>query len=174
MKKLPILLCILSLLILVSCESKKEKTASRGTSDKTAANLKINQTVMNSFSTGDDSMIDSIVSADFVDHTDRGIMGRDSLKAMIRMAKDKSMKAEAIKELADDEYVFSWVRFTGTSDGSMGMPVGPYDMNSMEATRFKDGKAVEHWTFMQPADMMKMMAAMMPAAGGVDSVKATQ
>ena len=70
----------------------------------------------------------------------------------------KDAKAEIIKELADDDYVFSWMRFTGSSDGSMGMPAGPYDMTSIEVVKFKDGKAVEHWGFMEPREMMKMMA----------------
>ena len=40
----------------------------------------------------------------------------------------------------------------------MGVPPGSkYDMNAMEVSKFKDGKAVEHWTFMQPREMMKMM-----------------
>lgn len=63
---------------------------------------------------------------------------------------------ELIKELADDEYVFSLMRFTGTSDGAM-MPAGPYDMQALQVVRFKDGKAVEHWEYMEPREMMKMM-----------------
>ena len=47
------------------------------------------------------------------------------------------------------------MRFTGTSDGSMGMPKGPYDMKAVEVEKFKDGKAIEHWEFMDPAEMMK-------------------
>ena len=39
----------------------------------------------------------------------------------------------------------------------MGMPNGPYDMKSIEVAKFKDGKAVEHWGFMDMQDMMKMM-----------------
>jgi predicted ester cyclase len=65
-----------------------------------------------------------------------------------------------VKDLADNEYVFSWMRFTGTSNGSMGMPAGPYDMKSIEVARFKDGKIVEHWTFMDMQDVMKMMGQM--------------
>ena len=77
-------------------------------------------------------------------------MGRDSLKAMITLmhAKIKDQKMETIKDLADDEYVFSWIRYTGTSDGSLGMPAGPYDMTAMEVVKFKEGKAIEHWAFM--------------------------
>jgi predicted SnoaL-like aldol condensation-catalyzing enzyme len=88
-------------------------------------------------------------------------MNRDSLKAMIRMVKstNEDMKMEIIKELADDDYVFSWMRFTGTSSGAM-MPAGPYDMKAIQAVRFRDGKAVEHWEFMEMRDMMKMMQQM--------------
>jgi hypothetical protein len=44
---------------------------------------------------------------------------------------------------------------------SMGMPAGTnVDMSPIEVSKFKDGKATEHWTFMQPAEMMKMMPAM--------------
>ncbi len=126
-------------------------------------NLSASHVVIKAFETGDVSGIDDVIASDFVDHTERGDMGRDSLKAMITAmhATNQDMKAEVIKELADDEYAMSWMRFKGTSDGSMGMPKGPYDMTSIEVVRFKDGKAVEHWGFMEPREMMKMM----PQAG---------
>ena len=74
------------------------------------------------------------------------------------------MKTETIKALADSEYVFQWMRFSGTSEGGMGMPKGPFNMQSIELSKFnKDGKATDHWTFMQPADMMKMMPGPSPA-----------
>lgn len=49
------------------------------------------------------------------------------------------------------------MRYSGTSEGSMGMPKGPYDMTAIELVKFRDGKAVEHWSFMQMKDMMNMM-----------------
>jgi predicted SnoaL-like aldol condensation-catalyzing enzyme len=36
-------------------------------------------------------------------------------------------------------------------------------MTAIEVVRFKDGKAVEHWSFMEPREMMKMMAQQPPA-----------
>jgi hypothetical protein len=39
----------------------------------------------------------------------------------------------------------------------MGMPTGPFDMDAIELSKYKDGKAVEHWGFMEMQDMMKMM-----------------
>ena len=45
----------------------------------------------------------------------------------------------------------------------MGMKAGErYDISALEVSKFKDGKVVEHWSFMQPSDMMKMMSAMQP------------
>ncbi|MGZ8525629.1 MAG: ester cyclase, partial [Chitinophagaceae bacterium] len=131
-------------------------------SEQTEKNIAASHVVSDAFGSGDISKIDSAVASDFVDHTERGDMGRDSLKAIIKMwhGASKDTKTEIIKELADDEYVFSWMRFTGSSDGSMGMPAGPYDMRSIEVIRFKDGKAVEHWGFMEPREMMKMMQQM--------------
>ena len=76
------------------------------------------------------------------------------------------MKMEVIKEMADDDYVFSWMRYTGTSDGSMGMPKGPYDMTAIEVVKFKDGLAIEHWGFMEPREMMKMMGTPQPSMEG--------
>jgi len=68
----------------------------------------------------------------------------------------KDMKTETVREVADGDYVYSWMRYTGTSDGTMGMPNGPYDMAAIVA-KFKDGKAIEHWNFMETQSMMKMM-----------------
>ncbi len=60
-------------------------------------------------------------------------------------------------EVADDDYVFSWMHYTGTSDGAMGMPKGPYSMNVIEVSKFKDGKATEHRGFVDMKEMMKVM-----------------
>ena len=43
-------------------------------------------------------------------------------------------------------------------------------MKAMEVVRFKDGLAVEHWSYMQPADVIKMMPPM-PAAKMDDKMK---
>ena len=150
----------------ISCNNEKTSGETKEESSAAKKNLEASHVVTKAFDTGDPSMIDSVIASDFVDHTERGDMNRDSLKAMIVAwkADSKDSKTEIIKELADDEYVFSWLRFTGTSSGTMGgMPAGPYNMTSIEVVRFKDGKAVEHWGFMEPREMMKMMAPAPPA-----------
>ena len=165
MKKILFILFVAVSCFLLSCN---EKVAdSDGMSDPAKKNLEAFQVVDKAFQTGDISMIDSVVASDFVDHTPKGDYNRDSLKAMITKMKNAgTMKSELKKALADDEYVMGWMRWTGTTDGSLpDMPAGPYDMSGVEVVRFKDGKAVEHWAFMDASVMMKMMSSMqMPAA----------
>jgi hypothetical protein len=35
-------------------------------------------------------------------------------------------------------------------------------MKVLELAKFKDGKATEHWSFMEPADVVKIMSSMQP------------
>jgi predicted SnoaL-like aldol condensation-catalyzing enzyme len=148
----------------ISCNDKKEKEES-GMSDKAKKNLESSHIVSDAFMSGDVSKIDDAVAADFVNHTDYGDMGRDSLKAMITNMKKTmgDMKMTLMKEVADDDYVFSEMEFTGTSNGEMGMPKGPYDRHGIEVVKFKDGKAIEHWEYMRNDDVMKMMPPPPPA-----------
>jgi len=139
--------------------SAETASATKEESSATKKNREAFKTVTDAFETGNISMIDSVVASDFVDHSGTHETNRDSLKAMITLwkADTKDSKMEVIKEVADDEYVFGWLRFTGTSSGKMDMPAGPFNMNAIEVTKFRDGKAIEHWTFMEPGEMMKMM-----------------
>jgi predicted SnoaL-like aldol condensation-catalyzing enzyme len=145
-------------------------TAGSTISAKAQKNLDAMHTVTKAFETGDVNSIDTVIASNFVDHTDKGDKkGVDSLKAMIKMSHeaDKTMKMEVVKELADDDYAFSLMHYSGTGDGKM-MPAGPYDMHSLEVVRFSDGKAVEHWAYMEMSEVSKMMASM----SGMDKMKA--
>ena len=151
-----------SLLAMLACNNQPASTdaASASSGDAMAAkNLENYHKIDNAFSTGDISQIDDLVAADFVDHTDKGDMGRDSLKAMITMMHNTmpDVKSETVRALADSQYVFALMHWTGTSNGNMGMPSGPVDMKAIEVVRYSNGKAVEHWTYMEPSEMMKMM-----------------
>jgi len=153
---------IISLLFFcTSCNNEKAGTTG-GLSATAQKNLDAFHVVSKAFDTGDISQIDSVVASDFRDHRPYGdVIGPDSLKAMITMMKNSgTMKSEIKKELADDEYVMAWMRWTGTSNVAMeGMPAGPIDMNGVEVVRFKDGKAVEHWAFMPPPPPMNASPA---------------
>ena len=152
-----------------ACNNAAETSTASAPSESNSAaekNLAASRLVSKAFETGDPSLIDSAVAPDFVDHTDRGDMNRDSLKAMVTGLKKNfpDMKTEVKKELADGDYVFTLVRYTGTSTGAMDMPKGPYDMHVVHVVRCRDGKGVEHWEYMQPVEMMKMMPPPPPPA----------
>jgi predicted SnoaL-like aldol condensation-catalyzing enzyme len=170
MKKLLIIFSAGFICLLTSCNSKKE---AGGMSDAAKKNLAASHIVNDAFMSGDVSKIDDAVATDFVDHTDMGDKNRDSLKSMISQTKKMmpDMKMTLTKEVADDDYVFSEMEFTGTSNGEMGMPKGPYDQHGIEVIKFKDGKAIEHWEYMRNDDVMKMMSKMMPPPPAKDSVK---
>jgi predicted SnoaL-like aldol condensation-catalyzing enzyme len=174
MKKLLILVTSCSLLGIMSCNDKKDsattstetKSVDDGMKTSDKAKLDAFNTVSDAFQTGDVSKIDGVVAEDFLDHGDmKDVKGRDSLKAMILAmhAKMKDAKSQTINQVVSGDYVYSWMRYTGTSDGSMGMPAGPYDMSAIELVKFNgENKATEHWAFMEMREMMKMMPA--PAA----------
>jgi len=179
MKKIPLIVAS-GFLFLSSCNNEtKTSAASESTSENSQAqkNLDAHHVVVKAFETGDVSGLDNVISADFVDHTDMGDKkGVDSLKSMVNFVHTnfKDMKVETVKELADDNYVMSWLKYTGTSDGKMMMPAGPYDLDAIETTKFQDGKAVEHWTFMEAQDNVKMnqqMQAMMTNMPKRDTTK---
>ena len=145
---------------LICCIGCNDGTVTKS-NDQEQQNLESARKVAKAFETGDVSGIDSVIADDFVDHTDRGDkIGRDSLKAMVNMVHTnfKDMKMETISEVADKDYTYQWMHYSGTSDGTM-MAKGPFDMHAMEITKFRDGKAVEHWAYMDAAEMMKMMGA---------------
>jgi predicted SnoaL-like aldol condensation-catalyzing enzyme len=157
MKKFLFILSAGAICFFVSCNNEKKEEG--GTSDAAKKNIDAFNTVSDAFKSGDVSKIDSVVASDFVDHSGmHGDGNRDSLKAMVTMmSMDKTAKSETKLELANDDYVAGWLHMTGSSDGSMGPKGAPYDMSTIELVKFKDGKAIEHWSFVSMADMMKMM-----------------
>ena len=68
-------------------------------------------------------------------------------------------KTETVKELADDDYVYQWMKESWTqTQESMGMKPGNYNFNMIEVSKFNaDSKVTEHWSFMDVNDVMKMM-----------------
>ena len=164
MKKHLNLLAIFSMAGLAACTSKPEG----GLSAVAEKNLESQRAVAKCFETKDFSKLGDYIAADAVDHAgpNGDIKGLDSIKAamVMDMAMMNDMKAEPVKEMADSDYVMSWYRFTGTyKNTEMGHKAGEsFDMTAMEVSRFKDGKTVEHWTFMDPKDVMKMMGGMAP------------
>ncbi len=169
MKKILFILIAGVSLLFVSCTAKNEG----GMSATAKKNLETGQAISKCFETGDFSKLGDYIAEDAVDHA--GAQGDVKGLANIKSEMEKMMagmtetKSEIIKELADDEYVMSWMRFIGTLKvDMMGMKAGDkVDSRAIELSRFKDGKVTEHWTFMEPSEFMKMTGGgQQPAADG--------
>ena len=161
MKKVFFFLSTAAVSLLISCSG---NNSGGKMSDKAQKNLDACNAVNTAITSGDVSKIGDYIATDAVDHGGGSgdVKGIDSIKASLSRihTMEPDMKSEVVKQLADDDYAFQWMRYTGTaSSASMGMPVGTkYDMSFIEVSKFNsDGKATDHWEFMQPSDMMKMM-----------------
>lgn len=158
-------------LLLLSCNNKDE--ADDKADGQAEKNLEASHAINKAIETGDVSNLDKYIAADAVDHAGMmgDVKGLDSIKshlAVIHTMADE-MKMTIIKELADDEYVFQWMKISGvTKTPDMGAPVGTrFDMNALQVSKYKDGKATEHWEFMLPKEVMGMTAP------GMDNKKDT-
>jgi predicted SnoaL-like aldol condensation-catalyzing enzyme len=132
-------------------------------------NPKSARVIYDAIESGDVSKVDSFIAADAVHHDPmRGeVVGRDSIKAILADIHNhfKNLKVDVISEVASDDYGFTLHSFKGTTtDNMMMMGVGTnVDMKAVDVVRFKDGKIVEHWEYVDMGDMMKMMN--MPKTG---------
>lgn len=162
MKKLVFAISAVIICCLYACTSKE----SGAMSDKAKKNLETNQSVMNMFEAGDFSKLDAYIAVDAVDHSgpQGEVKGIDSIKAMFEYwaSTMSDTKIEIVKELADDDYVMSWIKQSWTAktdDPMMGLKAGDKgNMESIEVTKYNsEGKVTDHWGFVSMAEMMKMM-----------------
>jgi predicted SnoaL-like aldol condensation-catalyzing enzyme len=179
MKKLPLALAAGLLSILISCNTKTSNSSSENSdSSKEGKNRMANEEIYKGIETGDSSKF-SVIADDAVDHGDpshdmKGDSIRKFLTGMHNHIND--LKIDIISEAANGDYVFTLSRMTGTTkDSTMGMPAGmKMDSKSVDVLKFKDGKAVEHWSFMDPKEMMQMQnmnMRNMPMHDKMDSTK---
>jgi len=162
MKKLIIAFSAIVICSMYACTD----TGSGGMSEKAKKNMETNQAVMKMFETGDMSKIGDYVAADAVDHTTPTgeVKGLDNIKAMFEQytATMSDTKIEIVKELADDDYVMSWVKQSWTAktdDPMMNLKAGESaTMESIEVTKYNsEGKVTDHWGFLNMNELSKMM-----------------
>ncbi len=147
-------------LLLSACSSGNKG----GMSDTATKNLETARSIGKMFESADISKAGDYFAADVTEHESMNgqpIKGLDSLKSdfgkMFGMMKD--FKNEIVKELADDDYTFQWVKESWTMkvDGMSGKAGSTNSANVIEVCKFKDGKVSDHWSFLDFNDMGKMM-----------------
>lgn len=149
MRKLFILSCIAACSFLISC------SGGGGMSATAKKNKEVNDAITKAYEAGDFSKMGDYIAADAVDHGGEtgDIKGLDNIIAEMKKYKAQmpDMKSTMSRSMADDEYVFTWSTVSGTMNGKS------VTMTSVDVAKFKDGKAVEHWIYMDPKDMAMMM-----------------
>jgi predicted SnoaL-like aldol condensation-catalyzing enzyme len=158
MKKLFLFVCTVGCFAFFSCSNNNG-----GMSDKAKKNLDNARAIAKSFETKDISKLDDYIDKDVVDHAAPGgeAKGIENLKKMFQQMQSvmSDSKMETVKELADDDYVYQWMKESWTqTQEAMGMKPGSYTFNAIEVSKFNaDSKVTEHWSFIDVNDMMKMM-----------------
>jgi predicted SnoaL-like aldol condensation-catalyzing enzyme len=164
MKKLFLTTGCIIICFLMSCkESTSTGNDNSSQAEKNKANTKM---VYKAIETGDVSGLDSIIDKDFIDHSGENgdVKGLDSLKYNFTQMHNhlNDIKMESIANATDGDYNFDLNRFTATTNSSyMGLPAN-YKINMMgiDVVKIKNGKAIEHWSYADPKDVMKMMQSM--------------
>ena len=182
MKKLLTIASAGMICFITACNSSGEKSASADTTASSAStmaapsagdkNIATVHAINDAISSGDIAKLDQYIAKDGIDHSgEHGeVKGLDSIKAELSHMHDtyKGLKLESIQDAANNDYVFSLTRFSGTNTvASMGAPAGTnFDMTSVNVAKFNsEGKATDHWVYMSMADAMKMMG------GGMEGMK---
>jgi steroid delta-isomerase-like uncharacterized protein len=169
MKK--ITLCLIVSIVVASCNMSGNKN--NATDDRAAKNKaemqKFYDEVYNKRNT---AIFDSLVSPDYVEHclapgyTPNRDGTKKSFVDFFAAYPDLNVKTNFM--VADTSYVTTEYSMTGTNTGPlMGMPATnkKFNIHGVDIVRFANGKAVEHWGYIEETKMM-MQLGMMPGMGG--------
>jgi predicted ester cyclase len=132
-------------------------------------NLSTSRDIFKGIETGDTNKLSSI-APDAVDHSGPTgeVTNGDSIKGILSQMHNhvKDFKIDIVNDAASGDYVYTWSKMSGTAlDSSMGFPPNqPFNVTGVDIVKFRDGKAVEHWGFLDMKDVAAMRAQMMPNA----------
>ena len=177
MKNLLYTCCALA--ILASCNPPANNTAASndvGAKNK-AALQKFYDDVFNKHNV---ALVDSFLPADYKEHSiDPGYeASREGLKKDFTdfFAGFPDIHCQTNFMVAENDLVIAHVTMTGTNSAPMaGMPATNKKVNvdGVDILRYKDGKAVEHWSYMEERKMMTQLGMLPEAGAAKDSTKTT-
>lgn len=120
------------------------------------------------FNTGNLEGIENLVAADFVDHqmppeiTSTGLQALRDMLAMYHTSMP-DVHQEWLSAATNGDRTYIHYHLTGTNTGPWGaMPATgkAMDVMGVDVIRFADGKAVEHWGYMEEMKMMEQLGLM--------------
>lgn len=167
MKKMYLPLAAMLIFVFTACNNPGTSSSAGNTKDSAMSsteqqNLEKNRSMYKAIQAGDSATIKSLVADDAVDHQGPGghdLKGNEIVHMLTDMHNHvKGMSFDIVSDAAKGDYVFSMVNVKGTAtDNSMGMTAGTsMDSKQVDVVKVKDGKMVEHWGFLDWADVMKM------------------
>ena len=162
MRKLFFILAVVILNSLIACNSD-----AGGMSATAKKNKEVNDSIMKAYEAGDFSKMGNYIAADAIDHGSYmgDVKGLDNIVVAMKGYHDQwnNRKTEVLREMADDEYVIVWSKISGIPKTDMlSMKAGQsYTMTTVDVAKFKDGKGVEHWLYMDPKEIAKLMTPTM-------------
>jgi predicted ester cyclase len=167
-KKLFALLLITTVVIILSCQNHHNPNEAK----YKAAYVAVNGIMDN----GNTDELDMYIAEDAIDHqTDPSITTKTGLEGVKDVFKYyhnifPDLKTTVYSMAVSGDTLFGYISSTGTtSQPFMGMPAGTSQtMNAVDIVVFKDDKMVEHWGFMDMADVMKMMQSNMAGESKVE------
>jgi predicted ester cyclase len=159
MRKIVTYILPVFLLFIYSCSQGNMKNA------QTEQNEKAMYKILGAFDRGDTAALDTLLAQNIIDHqidttmtSDRGSEAVKKFALMYHSA-FPNMKSTIHFIAASGDTVAAMMTSKGTQTGEfMGIPSTNkvMSMSGVDVVRFKDGKAVEHWGFLDPIEMMKM------------------
>ena len=161
LKKLLGSLFLLSLIILMSCQSNQMEQKYKATY----------VAVNGILDSGNIDELDKYIAEDAVDHQlDPNITSKTGLAGVKELFSYyhnvfPDMKTTIHSMAVSGDTLFGYCSSTGTaSQPFMGMPAGQQmTLNAVDVVVFKGDKMTEHWGFMDMGDVMKMMQSTMPS-----------
>lgn len=161
------LLLLMMGVLFISCGEKKDPMA-----ETKAKNIEAFKGFDAAMQAGKLDELDKYVDANFIEHTPApgqkpGLAGLKEMYPQWKAAYP-DMKWTYSTIAAEGDYVFAHFRMEGTNSGPMmGMPATnkKMDVTGVDIVKFKDGKGVEHWSYMEEMKMMTQLGLMPPMDG---------
>jgi len=120
---------------------------------------------LEAFNQGRVEVIDQVISADFVDHSQLppGVpSGREGVKALVKALRSAfpDFKVNIERQIAEGDLVVQHISATGTMKGDFaGMPASGKNARweAIHISRLANGKVVEHWSVEDKLGMLQQL-----------------
>ncbi len=120
---------------------------------------------LEAFNQGRVEVIDQVISADFVDHSQLppGVpSGREGVKALVKALRSAfpDFKVNIERQIAEGDLVVQHISATGTMKGDFaGMPASGKRARweAIHISRLANGKVVEHWSVQDQLGMLQQL-----------------